>query len=382
MAKIFVFLLFLVVGVLSCSPLRLQHSIKTSGHDWIMYGGRMERTNVAPCTVTPPLVRVWTYDASAGFSPYSVAVAESLVFIANLQGEIRIVRVSDGQEVSSHDFGSAIFGTPVIENDTMYITMSRNETNLFAYTLTTGGMQWKQKVGDVETAPLMIHNRLFVTTYGGELLSVNKSTGDIVWTFKIPAPARTGIIRSSPASDTTTIVFGCDDGKLYAVTADSGKLRWSTATRGSIVASPSVSDGKVFVGSLDSTFYAFSLDSGKVLWRRSLGSRIYGSQAVSAGHVYVGTSGGELYCLDGTDGTSIWCGKVKSILSSAPLVSDSVVYAGCADKKLYAFSAGSGALLGNYQLEGRIKAGPVACDGYLLVLDDDRTVNAFQQLDK
>jgi len=362
----------------SCAPLRLERSIRTGDMDWIMYGGGMERTNVAPCGVTPPLVRVWSHSASGGFSVYSASTAESLLFVPNLQGEIQIIRVPDGRELTSHDFGSSIFGSPVIQNDTIYVAMSRDPVSLFAYTLTTATTQWKRKIGDIETSPLVIGRRLYVTTYGGELVCLDRSTGDLNWKYRVPEMKTTEAIPSSPASNGSIIVFGCDDGTLYAVSADSGTLSWRTAAaRGSIVGSPSISDGRVFVGSLDSTFYALSLDSGKVLWRRALGSRIFGSQAVASGRVYTGTAGGELYCLDMINGSVIWNRQVGGILDSAPLVSDSVVYAGCADKNVYAFSALNGKPLGDIALDGRIKAGPIACYGYLVVLDDTHTISAF-----
>ncbi len=344
-----------------------------------MYGGGPGRTNATTSPVLPPLSLAWSYDASSGFSPYSGALADSMLFIQNLQGEIRIVNATDGHELSSHRLGASAFGTPVLQNDTMYVAMSRDPAGLFAYTLNTATMRWKLNAGDIETSPLLIQDRLYATTYDGRLICVNTSSGLLLWTFRAPEVSQPAVIRSSPAGDDSTVVFGCDDHKLYAVNAASGTLRWSAATRGSIVASPSVADRKVLVGSLDSSFYAFGLDSGDLVWQQPLGSRIFGSQAVARGRVYAGTSGGDVFCLDMLDGSVIWKSSLKSIVSTTPMVSDTVVYVGCGDKKIYALSGSSGSILWSGDLQGRARGTPLAWNGFLVVLDDTHTVSAFRE---
>ena len=379
MRKTFIYTVLLVATGLSCSTLRLDRPVTTGTHDWLMYGGRMERTNATENAVVPPLSRAWTYDASSGFSPYSIALADSLLIIQNLQGEIRIVSAPDGRELGSRRFGTSVFGTPVLHDDTLYVALSRDATTVLAYNLRSAVIQWKLSAGDVETSPLLMQNRLFVTTYEGKLLCISTSTGEILWTYKVPESSQPALIRSSPAGDGETVFFGCDDHKLYAVNAADGSLRWSAATRGSIVATPSVADDKIFVGSLDSSLHAFNRSSGTLVWQRDLGSRIFGSQAVKNGYVYAGSTGGDLFCLDAKTGTLVWTCYLNSILNAAPLVSDTVVYVGCGDKKMYAVSAATGSLLWSSELPGRVRGTPVAWNGFLFVLDDTHTVTAFRQ---
>ncbi len=377
MGKLF-FAWFAAMFLISCSPFRLQRSLPPGNTGWIMYGREMERANVAGCEIPPPLGRLWTCDVSSGSGTYGIAAADSLLFVGNLQGEIHIVRMRDGHELCSRSFGSAIFGAPVIDDDTLIVATSGDEVTMLAYILTTGKIKWQQKVGDVETSPLLMNRRLYVTTYEGKLFCLNKSTGEVVWTFTTSTRTEPEIIRSSPAGDGTRVVFGCDDGKMVAVSADSGKLLWVQSARRSIVSSPSISSGKVFVGSLDSTFYAFDLDSGNVVWSRPLGSRIFGSQAVLRSHVYVGTSAGIFYCLDVNDGTTIWSTHMNELLNTAPLVSDSIVYIGSSDKKLYACIASTGKCVWEDQLLGRMASAPVGIDGFLFVLDDNHTLYGYR----
>jgi len=63
------------------------------------------------------------------------------------------------------------------------------------------------------------------------------------------------------------IFLAADDGKVRALEALSGKLKWSFLTAGPIMQPPSIWEGRVFVGSGDGYVYALEATSGRLLWR-------------------------------------------------------------------------------------------------------------------
>jgi outer membrane protein assembly factor BamB len=63
------------------------------------------------------------------------------------------------------------------------------------------------------------------------------------------------------------------DGKLYALDAKSGALRWSVFTDGPIRVAPTVAAGKVYVGSDDGHAYCFNAADGALAWKRQAGFR-------------------------------------------------------------------------------------------------------------
>jgi outer membrane protein assembly factor BamB len=343
-----------------------------------MYGGDIGRTNVARETLTPPLTMVWEYDASAGFSPYSVTVADSLLFVGNLQGEIHAVDVTTGKSKGVHDFGSAIVGAPVVDANMIYLALAREEESFLAYNLERGEIEWSDKLGAIESSPLLVDQRLCVASSRGKILCVDKLNGSMPWTYTVAQSKKGSMIHSSPASDGNVLVFGCDNGNLYALDIRNGNLKWIAGTSGSILASPSISGGKVFVGSLDKNFYAFDVETGKEVWRCSLGSSIYSSQAVDERHVIVGTVGRMLYCLKKETGEVIWSYRASGAINAAPIISGPVVYAGSIDKHLYAFDTDSGNMLWQYTTEGRIKTMPVIWRQQLFLLAEDHSVFAFK----
>ncbi|MBI5215483.1 MAG: PQQ-binding-like beta-propeller repeat protein [Ignavibacteriae bacterium] len=371
-----IFLLFIFYFLLfqGCNYLRLPETQKVSERNWAQYGGVKERTNVSSFSLTPPLEVAWMYDAAAGFSEYPVSVADSFVFLGTLQGELHVIHLRTGKSVGSVDFDKALIGTPVVDGEMVYIAIANTEESLQAYDLVKGKVVWKAKLGGIETSPLLINNKLYVTTLNGYTYCIEKNSGAVVWKFLLPLFERSAFIHSSPASDGNVLVFGCDDGSVFCLSLEDGKLLWRTETGKSIFASPSVSDGKVFFGSQDEFFYALNINDGTVAWKQHLGAKIFSSQAVDETRMYVGTSGGEIFCLEKTSGKIVWKERVQSAISCAPLVSGKVVYVGSLDKNLYAFDATNGTRLWNYVAEGRIKSMPVIFGDYLILPLDNRMV--------
>ncbi len=371
-----IFTALVILCFTGCNALRLSQAPVASKDDWQFYGGTIERKNVSPYELKPPLALAWEQDASASFSPYSAAIVENILFIGSLQGEVQAIDIRTGKELGSRDFGSAVYGTPVLDGMMMYVVLGHDEESLVAYNLMSGKTIWKAKLGDIETSPLLMDNHLYVTTLDGKLVCIEKEKGKTVWEFAVPAHSS---IHSSPASDGNVIVFGCDDGALYAVNKNDGKLKWRTTTRGSILASPSIKDTLVYAGSLDSSFYAIHIATGKIVWTQNLGTKIYASQTIGEENLYIGTPTGIMFALNLMNGSVAWTFKTSSVISAPSMIAGNILYIGSNDNNLYALEAKTGQQIWKYTTEGRIRTMPLVYKEYVVILQDDRTITALKQ---
>jgi outer membrane protein assembly factor BamB len=127
---------------------------------------------------------------------------------------------------------------------------------------------------------------------------------ELRWKFKTREGATE--IESFPAVDDGlsgatalggVVYVGAHDGRVYALDARTGRVRWEFATRGHVNSTPTPADGLLFVGSMDKHVYALRLADGSLAWKFVTGEKTFrqmsyggvrASPVVRDGTVYVG----------------------------------------------------------------------------------------------
>jgi outer membrane protein assembly factor BamB len=66
---------------------------------------------------------------------------------------------------------------------------------------------------------------------------------------------------SSPVVAGNSVFFGWGEGKVYALSADSGKVQWQDSLSGDVVASPAITDDRLYFATTEGYLYAFALIS-------------------------------------------------------------------------------------------------------------------------
>jgi outer membrane protein assembly factor BamB len=367
--------LFLLLN--GCSGLKMDRTFKMNNEDWLTYGGSAARTNESNSDLKGAATRQWQYDSRAGISATPL-VADSVMIVGTLQGELHAVNMSDGKRFGYIVTEGSIVGTPVWRNGIVYVPLASGTETLVSYTLYNGAKYWSAKLGPIETSPIVLDKFIYVTTLKGTLHCMNVGDGKEVWKFDTQQEEKRKPIRSSPASDGETIVFGCDDGAIYAVDQGSGLLKWKFQTRESVVATPIVVGGRIVVGSLDGTVYCLDARKGTLCWRYQTHSRLYASASTNRSLVFVGSTDEFLYAIDLQNGSLVWKFKAHSVINSAPLVAKNRLYVCSLDKNLYALDLMTGKELWRIPADGRIRVSPVLWRGMLLLTSEDRVVTAYR----
>lgn len=114
------------------------------------------------------------------------------------------------------------------------------------------------------------------------------------WTFENPDSQQP--FMSSAATDGRVVVIGGRDKRIWCFDAASGKVRWSVGTRKRVEGAGVIVGSRAYIGSDDGILYGLSLEDGRIAWRFESGAAICCGPSVAAGRMIVGNVDGTLFC--------------------------------------------------------------------------------------
>ena len=201
---------------------------------------------------------------------------------------------------------------------------------------------------------------LFLGSMEGTLVAVDISDGSRLWEVPFKASKSSGgfgcvaggsttvAIYGNPAISGELVYIGGYNGKIYAVNADSGAIKWQYPPEAEdylkpIVGGAVVALGKVYFGGSDGKVYALDAANGGKQWEFAEGEdTIWSTPAIDDDTLFIGSFDKKLYALNAADGSKKWEFETEGAIVSTPVVYNNTVYFGSFDRHLYAVNAASG----------------------------------------
>jgi quinohemoprotein ethanol dehydrogenase len=135
-----------------------------------------------------------------------------------------------------------------------------------------------------EATPLIIDGTMYTTTAWSKVVALDAATGKVKWTYDPEVPMERGqaaccdVVNRGLAAYDGMVFLGALDGRLIALDAATGKVRWSTQTFDqsqpyTITGAPRVVKGKVIIGNggaelgVRGYVTAYDAATGKKVWR-------------------------------------------------------------------------------------------------------------------
>jgi len=231
-------------------------------------------------------------------------------------------------------------------------------------------LAWSAKFDNaVSSSPAVVGETLVFGCRDGKVYALRASDGERAWAFG----AADGF-GSSPLAAGDLVVIGGYDARIHALRAGTGEEAWSVPTGGRVVSSP-VSDGEfVYVGSYDHKLYALALADGGERWSRDLGAVVWASPALAEGKVVAAGLDGVVTALDAADGKVLWQQKTGGDIYSSPAIGERKVFVGSKDGNVYAFDLDSGQPLWKIAAPAPVQGSAAYQDGRLVIGADDGSV--------
>lgn len=303
---------------------------------WPTFAYDRERDHVSPFNHRPPYRVLWSFNGQNTLE-YPPSVAYGRVYLAQQKGRFWALDAKTGRVVWRKSTGRCSASSPTIHNHVVYqawmdfVNCPQGRSGatgyLIAWNADNGHRLWKYNGAPIESSPLLIKNTLYFGSWDNRVHAISAKTGRQRWSFE-----GDGQFNTAPAYWKGMIYIASYGGTVYGLDARTGKMRWSAESHSSFgsreffYASPAVAYGRVYIGNSDGTMYVYGAKTGKLRWARPLGTYIYSGAAIWKRRVFVGTYDGTFYALDAATGDVIWQRSAPSAVHAPPTVMNGLVY--------------------------------------------------------
>ncbi|MCB1760721.1 MAG: outer membrane protein assembly factor BamB [Gammaproteobacteria bacterium] len=207
-------------------------------------------------------------------------IAQNVVVVHTVDGKLFGLDALDGSQLWAYDRSVPVLtlhgsSSPVISGDKVICGFSNGK--LVGLNLATGAVLWESSVGipsgrtelermvDIDGDPLSKDGVIFVTSFQGDLVAVDESSGNVYWRRKLSAFVGPGIDwRGLYVADAQGQVWGVDYNNGSALWKNKQLInRWLT--------SPAVLGDYVVVGDLEGWLHWLSSRDGRLLGRVRVG---------------------------------------------------------------------------------------------------------------
>jgi len=231
----------------------------------------------------------------------------------------------------------------------------------------------------IEYPPSYCEGTLYVNSFEGEVFAIDADTGKIRWRRNFG-----GTKPSTPAIDGPRLFVSSRDGTVTALDRARGRQLWQVRTAGKVESSPVVVDGLVYFGSTDGRLFAVRADTGRVRWAYDTGGRINASPSVSGSRVCISTYAGSVFCLDRKTGARLWSTYIRrdtfryESFYASPSTDGARIYTVARSGKVVALDAEDGDLLWTARVGGLGYTTPAVADGLVFVGGFDGKLRALR----
>lgn len=170
-----------------------------------------------------------------------------------------------------------------------------------------------------------------------------------MWSVDVGKAGRARVALA-PAVDGEHAFVAGRNGRVVAVTAQSGRPVWQQRLGATLSAGPAVGEGLVVVTATDGGVIALDPETGEVRWRTRVSSEVLAKPAIARGIVAVRTADGQMHGLDALDGGLLWSHDQPTpplMLrgSGGPVTAGDLVIAGFDNGRLVAMHVRDGQLV-------------------------------------
>ncbi len=327
------------------------------------------------------LKKVWSYSLGDGQGNAYYRIAPAIdgdeIFVASVDGGVAALNKKTGKKLWKKNHKLNISGGVGVASTQLYVGTADGE--VVALDRLSGTILWRAPVsGEVLGAPAGNGSVVVVQTYSGLVHGFNAGSGEHLWSYSYQVPRLTMRGTSSPRIVRGVALVGLANGRIVALNADTGSVRWEqrvALAQGSTEIDRLVDiDGRlllieneqiVVVNGYQGKVMGIDIASGRPLWAKDNSSYVGAAEAL--GNVYVVDANGGVSAIAEGGQSIVWTQTVLARRRlTEPAALSGVVAVGDFDGYLHLLGQLDGQLVGRKRVDSDGLRAPMAVDGKLL----------------
>ncbi len=341
----------------------------------------------------------WFGGADSGLRVYArPVIAGGRVLIYQPSGRVTALALSGGGQawstvIDPEHNNRAIGGGVTTDNGRAYVATGFG--TVAALDPSSGQVLWTKKIeAPARGAPTAANGKLFVVTQTNVLVALSEADGSELWTYR-GVPEMAGVLSAaSPAVSGDIVVVPYSSGEVIAISVNDGQAHWSevvtkamrtmaVSALSDVAASPVISGGTVFASGISGRTIAVDLKTGTRLWEQDIGSAH--TPTVSGNAVFLVDLDDRLVAIDRTGGTILWATQLPVVREkkkrshwAGPLLAGGNLWLTSTDGKLISVNATSGEVGPTREIGAPGYVAPVLASGRMVVIGGTGGVLAFE----
>ena len=261
------------------------------------------------------------------YSKLSPTVYKETVYVADRNGKVKALSLETGDVIWQKDVRENVAFWPWEDSDNaklsggllqafgkIYVGSEHGE--IIALDRETGEIVWRKNVpGEALSSPAAGDGLIFANLGSGQLVALHPDTGEQRWKYEQEVPALTLRGMSAPVVANGGVLVGEETGKLTVLISESGFSAWKAdiaVPKGSseferlvdVDVQPIVSGSMVYTLAYNGNLAAVDIRSGNVVFKREYSG--YREIATDGQNIFLVDSSGGIFALDKNSGIERW----------------------------------------------------------------------------
>ncbi|MGB8951419.1 MAG: PQQ-binding-like beta-propeller repeat protein [Candidatus Aminicenantales bacterium] len=225
-----------------------------------------------------------------------------------------------------------------------------------------GNMLWEKKIhGNISSEVRENQGRIFLGTDNGEFLVLETAQGDDVWRYQAK-----GKVLTEAVCWRDEIIFGADDRQLYFL-GRNGQLHAAHSLPAGIQGPLYLEGNSLYFSTDDRFFYRLDLNRRKVKWKTATGGTLVSSPVTDKKRMFILNSNNVLACLNKKSGDILWWKGIPSRSSYDLELCGEKIVVSSSSSLLVFFDAVTGEKAGEYDAGQEIRSNPLWFESYLVI---------------